>query len=385
MAVTTETTADRCRHRFPIFDRLVYLNSCSQGALSDHVRASHDRFLDDWHTYGSPWDIWGGLVEEARGAFARLVNAGPSSIAVIPSVSVGVSSLASALDFGRRPKVVISDFEFPTIGQIWHAQTSRGADVHVVPADGSRIPLDRFDEAIDERTGVVSVTAVCYRNGARNDVDAIVKLAHERGAYVLLDAYQAIGTYPIDVQDLDVDFLVAGTLKYLLASSGLGFLYCRPSLVGELRPAVTGWLADSDIGAMDHRRYSPSATATRFEGGAPAVPSVYSSIAGMELMEEIGIAETRAHVAGLTETLIEGVAALGGDVVTPRELDARGALVCIRAAEPSGLVSALQADGIVTSTRDGSLRVSPHAYNNGEDIATLLAALERHSALLARP
>ncbi|HEY3541841.1 MAG TPA: aminotransferase class V-fold PLP-dependent enzyme [Gaiellaceae bacterium] len=385
MAVQTQTTADRCRHRFPIFERLVYINSCSQGALSDHVRASYDRFLDDWHTHGSPWDIWGGLVEDGRAAFGRLINAEPPSVAVTPSVSVAVSSLASGLDFEQRPNVVISDFEFPTVGQIWHAQERRGASVRVVPADGNRIPLERFDEAIDERTGIVSITAVCYRNGARNDVEEIVRIAHERGAHVLLDAYQAIGTYPIDVQALDVDFLVAGTLKYLLGSSGLGFLYCRPSLTELIQPTVTGWLADSDIGAMDHTRYSPSPTATRFEGGAPAVPSVYAAIAGIELVEEIGIADTRAHVASLTETLIDGVTELGGDVATPRELERRGALVCVPSTDAPGLVSALAAKGIVTSTRDGQLRVSPHAYNNDEDITTLLAALELHRDLLARP
>jgi selenocysteine lyase/cysteine desulfurase len=383
MALRTETTADRCRQRFPIFERLTYINSCSQGALSDHVRASYDRFLDDWHTHGSPWDIWGGLVETARRAFAELINADPSCVAVVPSVSYAVSTLATGIDFGERSKIVMSDFEFPTVGQIWHAQEQRGIEVVHATADGNRIPVERFAEAIDERTRLVSATAVCYRNGVRLDVDDIVDIAHSNGAWVLFDAYQAIGTYPIDVQALDVDFLVAGALKYLLGSSGLGFLYCRPELIDEIRPTVTGWLADSSIGDMDHRRYSPSPTATRFEGGAPAVPSVYAAIAGLELMQEIGVEETRAHVTTLTEALIEGALELGADVVTPHEPERRGALVCIRSTDANALVAALQERGIVTSTRDGVLRVSPHSYNTHEDIGTLLAALRDHRELLA--
>jgi selenocysteine lyase/cysteine desulfurase len=383
MAVTIETTADRCRHRFSIFERLVYVNSCSQGALSDHVRAAYDRYFDDWEAHGSPWDIWGGLVEEARQAFAGLVNVDPAGVAVVPSVSSGVSSLATGLDLTSRPKIVVSDFEFPTIGQIWHAQEGRGAEVTHVAAEGDSIPVERFDEAIDDRTALVSITAVCYRNGSRIDVEEVVRIAHERGALVLLDAYQALGTYPVDVRELDVDVLCGGALKYLLGASGVGFLYCRPSLVEGIRPLTTGWVADSSLGVMDPSRYSPSPTASRFEGGAAAVPAVYAAIAGIELMQEIGIAETREHVTSLTSMLIDGVDALGGDVVTPHDPERRGALVCIRSNDAARLVGALAADAIVVSTRDGNLRVSPHAYNTHDDIAAILAALERNRQLLA--
>jgi selenocysteine lyase/cysteine desulfurase len=383
MALATETTADRCRNRFSIFERLVYVNSCSQGALSDHVRAAYDRYFDDWETHGSPWDIWGGLVEEARHAFAGLVNADPAGVAVVPSVSSGVSSLATGLDLTSRSKIVVSDFEFPTIGQIWHAQEARGAEVVHVAAEGDGIPVERFDEAIDDRTALVSITAVCYRNGSRIDVEEVVRIAHARGALVLLDAYQAIGTYPFDVSALDVDFFCGGALKYLLGASGVGFLYCRPSLVAGIQPLTTGWLADSSIGDMDPSRYSPSPTATRFEGGAAAVPAIYAAIAGIELMQEIGIAETREHVTSLTAMLIHGVDELGGDVVTPRDPERRGALVCVKSNDGPGLVSALALEGIVVSTRDGNLRVSPHAYNTHEDIAAILGALERNRSMLS--
>jgi selenocysteine lyase/cysteine desulfurase len=365
-----------CRSRFPIFERLVYLNSCSQGALSDAVRAAYLDYLDGWDDRGAPWDYWVERAETARGTFARLVGAEADDVAVTTSLSAGVSALASAVDFGSRPKVVISDYEFPTIGQIWHAQQLRGAEVHVVEPE-------RVEEAIDERTAIVSITAVCYRNGARLPTVEVARIGRECGALVLLDAYQAIGTYPLDVKELGVDVLAAGVLKYLLGSAGLGFMWVRPGLSRELLPTDTGWFADKNIFEMDHRDYSPSETARRFQSGTPPIPAIYAGIAGMELMMEIGVAETREHVNALNERLIAGVDELGGTVVTPRSVERRGALVCVASTDAPALVSALAGEGIVTSERDGNLRISAHAYNIEEDIDAVLAALERHQALLA--
>ncbi|HEX4525118.1 MAG TPA: aminotransferase class V-fold PLP-dependent enzyme [Gaiellaceae bacterium] len=372
-----------CRSRFPIFERLTYLNSCSQGALSDSVRAAYSDYLTGWDERGAPWEYWVERAETARATFARFVGGEPDDVAVTTSLSAGVSPFASAIDFKARPKVVISDFEFPTIGQIWHAQELRGAEVVHVHADGAEIPVERFDEAIDERTAVVSIAAVCYRNGSRLAVEEIAKIARERGALVVLDAYQAIGTYPLNVRELGVDVLAAGVLKYLLGSAGLGFMWTRPGLSERLLPTQTGWFADQNIFEMDINDYSPSPTARRFQSGTPPVPSIYAGIAGLELMEEIGVAATRAHVTELNERLIGGVDDLGGTVVTPRDPDKRGALVCIRSMDAPQLVAALETDGIVTSERDGNLRVSAHSYNTAEDIDSVLAALARHRRLLA--
>src|SRR3989440_7702397 len=218
---------DRIRHRFPIFRERVYVNSCSQGALSDAVRAAYERYLDDWDVQGAPWEYWVERQEAARASFAGLVNADPDEVAVTTSLSAGVSALASGLRFARRSKVVLTDWEFPTIGQIWHAQEARGARVVHVPAakDGS-IPYEHFERAIDDDTLIVSITHVCYRNGAMVDVPKVVELAHARGAFVLLDAFQSVGSLPVDVRELDVDFLGAGVLKYLLGSARPRLFLC---------------------------------------------------------------------------------------------------------------------------------------------------------------
>ena len=373
----------RVRARFPIFERLVYINSCSQGALSDSVRAAYDAYLRDWDEKGAPWEYWVERTETARAAFAGLVNAEPDEVAVTTSLSAGVGSLASGLRYAARPKVVLTDLEFPTVGQIWHAQESRGARVvHVPVAPDGTIPLEHFDRAIDEETAIVSITHVSYRTGAMIDVEGVVELAHARGALVLLDAYQTVGSLPIDVDELGVDFLAAGTLKYLLASAGLAFFYCRSELFEKARPTATGWFADEDIFAMDIHDYSPAPTARRFQSGTPPIPAIYAGIAGIELMQEIGIAETREHVLELNERLIAGVDELGGTVVTPRARERHGALMCIRSTDVNALVAALDARGIVTSERDGNLRVSAHAYNTVEDVDAVLEALRANRALL---
>ncbi len=367
---------DRIRHRFPIFERLVYINSCSQGALSDSVRESYENYLRDWDEKGAPWEYWVERTEAARAAFARLINAEPDEIAVTTSLSAGVSALASGLRYAKRSKIVTTDLEFPTVGQIWHAQESRGARV-------VHVPLDGFERAIDDDTALVSITHVSYRTGEMIDVKGVVDLARERGALVLLDAYQSVGSVPLDVKELGVDFLAAGALKYLLASAGLAFFYCRRELFDRAWPTATGWFADQDIFQMDAWDYSPSPTARRFQSGTPPIPSIYAGIAGIELMEEIGIEETREHVLHLNAHLVAGIDELGGMVVTPRERDSHGALICVRSNDVEELVAALERWGIVTSERDGNLRISAHAYNSLEDVDLVLEALAQNRQLLA--
>src|SRR3954447_23506462 len=198
LAVDVSSLPGRIRHRFPVFEQQVYINSCSQGALSDSVREAYARYLDDWDEHGAPWGCWGGRLEPGRAAIAGLVNADEDEIAVTTSVSAGVSSLVSGLRFDDgRDTIVVSDFEFPTIGQISHAQERRGVQVVHVPAEADgTIPLERFEAAIDERTALVAVTHVCFRNGGRLDVEGIGKIAHAAGAPILVDAYQTIGSLP---------------------------------------------------------------------------------------------------------------------------------------------------------------------------------------------
>ncbi|MGH2522941.1 MAG: aminotransferase class V-fold PLP-dependent enzyme [Anaerolineales bacterium] len=371
------------RDHFPILQNKVYLNSCSQGALSTDVRQAYETYLRDWDEKGSPWELWVERSETARQAFATLVNADPNEIADATSVSAGVSALASALDFtGERNKVVISDFEFPTIGQIWHAQEQRGAKVVHVPAAGNIIPTERFADAIDDRTKIVSITHVCFRNGSKLDVPAIVELAHRKGAWVLLDSYQTLGTMPVDVKKLKVDFLAGGVLKYLLASAGLAFLYVRKDLLPSLPPTCMGWFSQANIFAMDIYANTPSPTARRFESGTPPIPNIYAGIAGMKLIQSVGLEKIEAHIREITGAIKEGAMRRGFNLGTPVDPTRHGALVTLRSHKVDLLVKRLEADGIITSSRGDNLRLSPHFYNDQCDVDRLMDCLTKHKELL---
>jgi selenocysteine lyase/cysteine desulfurase len=379
------TVGAAIRDEFPIFETATYLNSCSQGALSLRVRDAVQEWLAGWDENGAEWDYWVARNEAFRTAVADLLHAEADDVAVTTSVSQGVSALLSAIRLdGKRNRIVISEYEFPTVGQIAHAQELRGAEVvHVRPDGDGSIPVERFAEAIDERTALVCCTTLSYRSGHRHDVTAIAEVAHSRGAIVLADSYQACGAVELDVRSLGADVVTGGTVKYLLGTAGLGFMWVRPSLSETLLPTQTGWFADEDIFAMSIADYSPHRSARRFDSGTPPVPSLYAGVAGVSLVADAGVPAIEAHVRGLVERLLDGLDRLEATVATPRDPALRGPLVCVRSTDVDALVAALAAERIVVSSREDKLRVALHLYNVDEDVDTLLDALARHRALLA--
>src|ERR1700723_4025754 len=278
------------RKEFPVLERKTYLNSGSYCALANDVKAAFDAYMEDRLLVGANWDLWITKNESVRALAASLVRALPDEIAVTASVSAGLNSLASALDFsGPRNKVVVSDFEFPTNAQIWHAQEPRGARVaHVPRAAAGYIPLENFAKAIDEQTQLVAITHVCFRNGAKLDIPGIVRLARAKGAKVLLDCYQSVGSLDIDVKAWDVDFAVGGMLKYLLGTAGIGFLYAKDSCVGSLEPTNSGWVGQANITAIDITANRPAPNARRFEAGTPPVVNCYAAEAGLKFLLAVG-------------------------------------------------------------------------------------------------
>jgi len=299
----------------------------------------------------------------------------------------GLNALASALDFsGPRNKVVVSDFEFPTNAQIWHAQEPRGARVvHVPRAADGYIPLENFAKAIDEQTQLVAITHVCYRNGARLDIPGIVRLARAKGAKVLLDCYQSVGSLDIDVKALDLDFAAGGMLKYLLGTAGIGFLYVRADLIESLVPTNSGWFAQQDVAAMDITANRPAPNARRFEAGTPAVVNCYASEAGLKILLAVGLAAIEKRVQALTHDCMQRLAEIDWPSITPAQPERRGATVAIPSRAAAQLSAELLKRDIVTSSRDNNVRASFHYYNNEEDIDSLLTELkELRSDYVAR-
>jgi selenocysteine lyase/cysteine desulfurase len=374
------------RDEFPILEHTTYLNSCSQGALSHRVQAAYREYLEGWNENGAEWEHWVERAETMRATFARIVQADVDEIAIVTSVSQAVSAVLSAIDFehGPRKRIVIGDHEFPSVGQVAHAQELRGAEVvHVHPDADGAIPLERFAEAIDERAAVVCCATVSYSTGHRHDIAEIARLAHESGALCIADSYQALGAVDLDAHRLGVDVITGGTVKFLLGSAGLAFAYLRRETTESLVPTQTGWFADENIFAMDISDYSPARNARRFEAGTPPVPSIYAGVAGASIIAEAGTAAIERHVDGLAGRLIDGLDALGATTVTPRAPEERGPLVCVRSTDVDALLRNLAGDRIVASSRDGNLRIALHLYNTDDDVDVVLSALERQRPLLA--
>lgn len=381
----TDTVPDwkALRARFPLLAEHGFINSCSYGLMSTDVEAAWLRYIADRHRHGSHWETWVGQYEELRAEFAALLGADSAEIAVTASASAGINSVASALRFdGGRDGIVITDLEFPTNAQIWFAQSTRGGRVTQVGQTGNASLMERLEEVIDERTRIVAITHVCYRNGERLDVAAIARMAKAKGALVLVDGFQAIGTMPIDMRDIDCDFYVGGTLKYLLGAAGIAFLYARSSTTAGLQPTATGWFAQEDTHAMDHTAHLPAQDARRFEGGTPPIPNVYAARAGLKIIAEVGLPNIAPRIARFTARIAEQANWLGIPMATPDDPAQRGAMVALRSHDAPAMVTALHAADIVTSSRDGNVRLSPHFYNEENDIDQAFEVISRHRALM---
>jgi len=376
------------RARFPILARRVYLNTCSQGALSTDVDEAVRAYLDSWHEGGSPWEMWVEQVERLRARFAASIGADVDEVAVMPSASAGINAVASSLTFeGPRSQVVIGDFEFPTMAQVWMAQERRGATIrraHAPSAARDTLPLDAYSAAIDERSLIVPATHVCFRNGHKTDIAGLTRLAHDRGAYVLLDDYQRTGSGPIDVHALGVDFMVTGCLKYLLAAAGIGFLYVRRDLIDRFEPIVTGWFGRVNPFAFRIDALDWPSGANRFETGTPPVPNAYAALAALELLDRIGYDMVGRQVDHLVDTFASAARDAGFVVRTPPAPERRGPLVVVESVDGPTLVSKLAARGIIASCRDHGLRIAFHAYNTEADIDVVLRGLSAEYPLLQR-
>lgn len=362
------------------------MNSCSQGALADSVKESMNEYLNTMEVKGSAWGDWAGYQEKARAAVASFFQVPAHEIAITTSVSAALSSLASSLNFNtKRNKIVLTENEFPTAGQIWHAQELRGARVVHAPAnDDLTVNMTELLKLIDHETLIVCISHICFRNGVRTELEPIIQAAKKAGALIVIDAYQSVGNVPIHIKELRPDFLVGGTLKYLLGTPGTAFLYADAQTTKHLIPTNTGWFAAKDIFAMEIHSYDPAGDARRFESGTPAIPSLYPAVAGLEIINSIGITPIYNYVSTLHDAIREGISGLGGKVVTPKDPNKHGAMIAIASINENKHVAALEELKVISSCRDGNVRISPHFYNNHEDVDAMIFAFEKTKHLLAK-
>jgi kynureninase len=358
------------RERFPILSSSTYLISHSLGPMPAEAERRVLEYTTSWSTRGiRAWsEGWWELPLTVGDQIGRLMGAPPGTTVMHQNVTVAEAVVLSCFDLrGERNRIVYEEENFPSVRYLQQAQ--RGAEI-VVCRDEEEIV-----EAIDERTLLVPITHVIFKTGRIQDIEPIIRRAHEVGAYVVLDAYQSLGTVPLDVTELGVDFAVGGSVKWLCGGPGAGWLYVRPDLVERLEPTLVGWQA--------HKRpfdFAPELEyadgVARFLTGTPNVPALYAATAGYDIVEEIGVERIRESSTRQTELLVGLLDEAGFEVMSPRDPNRRGGSVVVRTPDFPRVHAELDARDILCDFRpDVGLRIGPHFFNTDEEIELIVSSI----------
>src|SRR5213082_403733 len=335
------------RERFPILRETTYLINHSLGAMPAEAERRLAEYARTWATRGiRAWsEGWWTMPMTVGDQIGRIVGAPAGSVVMHQNVTVAEAIVLSCFELGGpRNRIVYEEQNFPSVRYLHQAQARRGAEVVVCPDDAAVV------EAIDERTLLVPISHVLFKNGEIQDVEAIVGRAHEAGAYVLLDAYQSTGIVPLDVTALDVDFATGGSVKWLCGGPGAGWLYVRPDLAERLEPTLVGWQAHARPFAFEPElEYAEGAA--RFLTGTPNVPALYAATAGYDVIEEVGVPRIRERSLALTQLLIDLADDAGLEVVSPREPGRRGGTVTVSTPDHAACHRELGERGVICDFR----------------------------------
>jgi kynureninase len=369
------------RSEFPIVEGCTYLVSHSLGAMPKRAVEYVQAFADTWMSRGvRAWsEGWWELGHTVGDLLAPTIGAPPGSISMHQNASVAQAMIASCFRYdGRRRKIVMTDLEFPSDIYVFEGFRRYGADVVVVASDdGIRSNLEALLDAIDETTVLVPMSLVLFRSSYIQDARALIEKAHRVGAHVILDLYQAAGVIPVDLEALQADFAVGGSVKWLCGGPGAGYLYVRPDLARSLEPGFTGWAAhaapfDFEVGPV--RYASPP---ERFQNGTPNVPALYSARGGYEIVAQIGVDAIRAKSLRLTRRMIGHARAAGFRLNTPEDDSERAGAVIVDVPDGEHVTRELIRRGVIVDHRPGAgIRMAPHFYNTEGEIDHAFSILD---------
>lgn len=381
--MTTATLGDPLlafRGEFPILERTTYLVSNSLGAMPRTVPERLAEYAARWAEDGvRAWSRgWWEMPVSVGDEIAPLIGAGPGEVAMVPNVTQAQALLLSALDFGARDTIVMTELDFPSVRYVTDAMARRlGARVVVVPSDdGVSIDEERLLAAVDERTHLVSVSHVLFRSAWVMDARRIVDGAHARGALVALDAFHSVGVLPVDVRSSGADFLTGGVLKWLCGGPGGCFLYVAPRVRETLAPALSGWQAHARPFAFEPE-LEHAAGIARWLGGTPAIPALYAATEGPKLVRRAGIEAIRAKSTRQTARLIALADERGYTVRAPREPGRRGGTVAFDVPHAYEVSRHLLERDILVDYRPGAgIRIAPHFYTSDDELELAVATID---------
>ena len=372
----------RFRNSFPILGTSTYLVSNSLGAMPAAAADRLDEYGDQWDKRGvRAWaEGWWDLPEKMGDEIAPLIGAGDGEVAMVPTVTLAMTSILASLDYPEhRNEVVMTELDFPSVRYAYDALAPRlGAVVKVVPSDdGSSIDISRLLESITSRTRLVAISHVLFRSAFIIDVLSVCKRAREVGALVALDAYHSVGVMPVDVRETGADFLCGGVLKWLCGGPGSCFIYAAPSVETFTKPSITGWQAHRKPFAFaPEMEYAKGAW--KWLGGTPVVPALFAGREGPSIIKQAGTAAIRMKSLRQTQRLLDAADQRGWATQTPREADNRGGTVAVDIPNAAHVARALLAQDIVIDFRPGAgIRIAPHFYTTDEEIDKCIGAIDQ--------
>jgi len=363
----------RWRPEFPILETCTYLVSHSLGAMPRRTAAYLQEYADTWTRRGvRAWhEGWWEMGRATGDLLAPVLGVRPGTISMHQNVTVAMGVIASCFTFdGPRRRIVMTDHEFPSNMYLFEGFRRYGAEVVYVPSpDTVRTDLQRLLDAIDERTLLVPLSYVLFRSGYIQNARAVIEKAHQVGAHVILDVYQAAGAVPLDIEDMAADFAVGGSVKWLCGGPGAGYLYVRSDVATRLTPGFIGWAAHSTPFAFETGPAALAEPPERFQSGTPNIPALYAARAGYEIIREIGVEAIRARSLRLTRLLIERAQAAGFRLNTPLDDSQRAGAVIIDVPDGEAVSQQLILQGVIVDYRPGAgIRIAPHFYNTEQEI-----------------
>ncbi|MFN0094373.1 MAG: aminotransferase class V-fold PLP-dependent enzyme [Dehalococcoidia bacterium] len=367
------------RHRFPILATKTYLANHTLGAMPATVPAALQEYAARWATDGVvAWDSWLPEIANVAAILEDIIHAPRGSMTMAQNATNALAAVLSCLDFsGSRNRIIHASAEFPTVEYLLAGHRRYGADVVRLGDDPLQFPEDEILAAIDDRTRLVVISHVLFRTAQIIDVGPIVAKAHRHGALVALDAYQSMGAVPFDVQELDVDVLIGGSVKWLCGGPGAGYLYVHPRLVGSLEPALAGWFSHASPFAFDPPPIRFAEGVARFTGGTPNIPAYYQAREGYRVIRETGVPAIREKSIRQTTLLVESAKARGWKVVSPERAKQRGNHLTIDPPHAAAVKDQLIAMGTVVDHRPGAgIRLGPHFFTSDDECTAVLSQID---------
>ncbi len=370
-------SSENLDREFPVRRNLVYFNHAAVAPLprrvADAIRAHTENTRDRG---AADWRRWYADIETARAKAAEFLGAHASEIAFLPSTSWGLNLVALAFPWEPGDNVVGDDMEFPANVYPWMLLEKRGVEYRLAKGRDGRVTVDDIAERVDSRTRVVAVSWVAFHNGWVYPIEEIGQLARERGILFVVDAIQGLGALPLDISETPVDVLVADAHKWLLGPEACTVFYVAENARERVPPPFGGWWnVRSERGYLDYA-LDFHLGGRRYEPGSLPTAQIIGLAAALDLLTTMGQPAVRDRILATSAALSAGLAARGWRIASPEPL-ASGIL----AAVPPGnddrrMAKELEKRGIIVAPREGAVRFSPHAYNDGAEVARILEAID---------